>query len=109
MADDNRVLHRATEREAIAVKGFNFAQEAEGARWRDLLREATGCDDECLLLFTDQRVLEIDRVGDLETIRRVDCYEFILFFDTKRLQDLDKLSRRLLYTNSSLVHKIKKR
>ena len=70
LAEHNRVLERTTERQAALAQHFDFLQEAERARRRDLIDEHLLVEVHRLLLMPQQRVIEADRVADLEAIRR---------------------------------------
>ena len=70
LADHDRVLEAAAERQAALAQELHLAQEAEGARRCDLLGEAARRHPQRERLVPQQRVVEADRVADLEVLAR---------------------------------------
>ena len=60
-----------------------------------MLGKAARVDDKGLSLLPDQRMFEADGVGDLEVVCRVNRDELVVRLHANRLEDLDKLPRRL--------------
>ena len=70
LAEHDGVLERPAERHAALAQHFDFLQEPERPRRRNLVDEHLLVEVERLLLVPQQRVVEADRVGDLEAIGR---------------------------------------
>ena len=71
-AEDDGVLERAAERQAALAQHLDFLQEAERPRRRDFVDEHLFVEVHGLLLMTKQRMVEADRVADLQPIGRVE-------------------------------------
>ncbi len=54
-------------------------------------------------------MIEVDRVGNLETLCRVDRDELVVVVHAERLSDLDEAPRRLLPTQPCLVEQVNER
>ena len=93
VADDDRVLERAAEREAVLAQPFHFLQEAEGARAGDVIGKRALGDALGARLVPQQRMVEADGVADLEVIRRVDGDALVAGRNLHRLQNLQILAR----------------
>ena len=72
LAEHDGVLERAAERQAALPQHFDFLQEAERARRRDLVDEHLLVEIQRLLLVPQQRVVEADGVADLEAVGRIE-------------------------------------
>ena len=72
LAEHDRVVERAAEREPALAQHLHFLQEAERPRRRDLLDERLVGDPHRPGLMPEERVIEADAVGDLEVIRRIE-------------------------------------
>ena len=93
VANDDGVLERAAQRQAVLAQHLHFLQEAERARRRDALREALLGDPLGARLVAQQRMVEADRVADLEVIRRIDRDALVAAGDLHRPQNLQVAPR----------------
>ena len=94
LAEDDRVLERAAEREPALAQHLDFLQEAERPRRRDLVDEHVLVEVDRLLLMPEQRMIEADRVADLEAIGRIEGDALVALLELHRPEDLDRLARR---------------
>ena len=94
VADDDRVLERAAERQSLLPQPLHFLQEAERARRGDVLGEALFRDPLGPRLVAQQRMIEADRVAHLEVVRRIDRDALVAARNLERLEDLQILARR---------------
>ena len=72
VADHDRILERAAESKTVLPQPLHFLEEAEGARRGDVVREGGFGNAFRARLVPQQRMIEADRVADLEVIRGVD-------------------------------------
>ena len=68
LADHDRVLERAAERQAARPQLLDPLGEAEGAGARDLGLEVVGAEAHLQRLAVDQRMVELDLAVDLEAV-----------------------------------------
>ena len=98
----DRVFDSAPEREAGAMQRFDFVRKTEGSRRREvalenLLIEARHLEG----LAPDTGMVEIDRIGDPQFIRRIDPNRTIALEDFDRLLDRELGSRSGLRRSAS--------
>ena len=72
LAEHDRVVERAAERQAVLPQHLDVLEERERARRRDFLDERFFGDPQRPRLMPQERVIVADAVGDLEVIRRIE-------------------------------------
>ena len=87
VANDDGVLERAAERQAVLAQPLDFLQEAERARGRDVVGEGGFGNALGARLVPQQRMVKADGVADLEVIRRVDGNALVAVGNLHRLQN----------------------
>jgi len=93
LAEDDGVFERAAQREPALTQHLDFLEESEGARGRDLVNERALVQIHRFLLMTEKRVVEADRVADLESIGRIERDALVALLDLNVPQNLDRLAR----------------
>src|SRR5262249_33742253 len=68
LAEDDGVIKRATERQAVLPQHFDILQEGKCPRWRNLFNEALFGDSDGARLMPEQRMVVADAIGDFEMI-----------------------------------------
>ena len=72
LAEHDGVVERPAQRESALTHHLDVLEEAERARRGDVFGEALFRQSHGAALLTKQRMVEADRVGDLEVVRRVE-------------------------------------
>ena len=109
LAEDDRVVERAAERQAVLPQHLDVLEEREGARRRQLLGERFLGDAQRARLVPQQRVIVADAVGDLEVIRRVERDALVAARQRDRPDDLQVLARRLQPLHARFVNQVDER
>ena len=71
LADHDRVLERAAERQAVLAKHLDVLEERERPRRGHLLDEGLLGDAQSARLVPEQRMIVADAIGHLEMVRRI--------------------------------------
>ena len=109
VADDNRVLERAAEREALLAHPLHFLQETEGARGRDVVDERVFRQPDSARLVAQQRMVERDAVGHLEMVRRIDRNALVAARQRERLENLQVAPRGWQPLDAGLMNQVDER
>jgi hypothetical protein len=103
LADHHGVLEAAAEREPGLAQQLHFPQEAEGARGGDEVGEAARRDAQRQRLVPQQRVVEADRVADLEVVARHEPRALGAVDHLDRARDAQQLARHRERPQAHLV------
>ena len=104
LAEHDRVLERSAERKAALSQHLDFFQKTERPRRRDLIDKRPLVEIERLLLMTKQRMIEADRVADLEAIRRVQLDALVALLQLNLAKNLNRLARRRQLANARVLN-----
>ena len=109
LAEDDGVLQRATERQAVLTQHLDVFQERERPRGCDFLDERLFGDAQRARLVAQQRMIVADAVGHLEMIGRIQRNPLVAARDRNRPDDFQILPGRLQPFHARFVNEIDER
>src|SRR5262245_22966605 len=106
LAEHDRVLQRAAQRQLVLTQHLDVLQECEGAGRRDFLDEALRRDAKGPRLMAKERVVEADAVGDLEVIRWIQGNPLVAARDRDRPNDFQVPPRHLQRLRARFLNQV---